>query len=685
MQRRFRLLGLSVVCAAAVAASTSVGILGQTRNGEWRTYGGDLASTRYSPLDQITKDNFDKLEIAWRFKTDALGPRPEFNLQSTPLMVGGIVYSTAGTRRAVVALDAGTGELLWMHSENEGERGADAPRQLSGRGLAYWANPNGGGRIVYVTPGYHMVALDAKTGVPVQNFGQNGIVDLKTEDDQVVDPITGEIGLHATPIISNDVIVVGAAHLAGGSPASFHHVKGYVRGYDVRTGKRLWIFHTIPSPGEFGNDTWEGDSWSYTGNAGVWAQMSVDPDLGIAYLPVELPTGDYYGGHRPGDGLFGETLLAVDIKTGKRKWHYQLVHHGIWDMDIPCAPILADITVDGRTIKAIAQPTKQGWVYVFDRVTGQPVWPIEERPVEQSTVPGEKTSATQPFVTKPPAFDRQGISEDDLIDFTPALHQQALEIIKNYKIGPLFTPPVVSTWPSPLGTLHVPSVTGGANWQGGSLDPETNILYIFSNTSPSSLGLVPANPDRSDFGWVQGRATPPAPDYQPGTASPPPGRGGAAGGRGAAGGGRGRGGNPLEVDGLPLLKPPYGRITALNLNQGTMQWQIAHGDTPDNIKNNPALAGLDIPRTGSQGRIGVLTTKTLVIAGEGELTTQRPGLRAAKLRAYDKATGADAGAVLMPAPQTGSPMTYMYNGKQYIIVSVSGGNYSGELVAYKLP
>ncbi len=677
MQRRIRLFGLSVVCAAAIVAWANVGIFGQARNGEWRTYGADLASTRYSPLDQINKDNFSKLEIAWRFKTDSLGPRPEFNLQGTPLMVNGVVYATGGTRRAVVALDAGTGELLWMHSENEGERGADAPRQLSGRGLAYFED-NGMGRVVYVTPGYRMLALDAKTGVPVQTFGKNGVVDLKAEDDQVVDPVTGELGLHATPIISNGVIVVGAAHLAGGSPPSFRHVKGYIRGYDAKTGKRLWIFHTIPSPGEFGNDSWEGDSWAYTGNAGVWAQMSIDPELGLVYLPVELPTGDYYGGHRPGNGLFGESLVAVDIKTGKRKWHYQLVHHGIWDNDIPCAPILVDITVNGRLIKAVAQPTKQAWVYVFDRVTGEPVWPIEERPVEQSTVPGEKTSPTQPFVTKPPAFDVQGLSEDDLIDFTPELHQQALELIKNYKIGPLFTPPVVSTWPGPLGTLHVPSVTGGANWQGGSLDPETNIMYIFSNTSPSALGLVPPDPNRSDFGWVQGRATPPQEDAADG-------RGGA--GRGAAGrGGRGgRGGNPLEVQGLPLLKPPYGRITAIDLNKGEIVWQIAHGDTPDNIKNNPALQGLDIPRTGSQGRIGVLTTKTLVIAGEGQVTTQAPGLRGAKLRAYDKATGADAGSVLMPAPQTGSPMTYLYDGKQYIVVAVSGGNYTGEYLAYKLP
>src|SRR5262245_22619606 len=469
--------------------------------GEWTTYGGDLASTRYSPLDQITRDNFGSLEIAWRFKTDALGPRPEFNFQSTPLMVNGIVYTTAGTRRAVVALDAATGELLWMHSEQEGKRGDVAPRLLSGRGLAYWTDGREA-RIVYVTPGYHMVALDAKTGVPVRGFGADGIVDLKMDDDQPVDPVTGEIGLHATPIIAKDVIVVGAAHLPGGTPKSKTHEKGFIRGYDARTGKRLWIFHTIPSPGEFGNDTWERDSWAYTGNAGVWAQMTIDEELGLVFLPVELPTGDYYGGNRPGSGLFGESLIALDLKTGKRKWHYQLVHHGIWDMDIPCAPILADITVDGRRIKAIAQPTKQGWLYVFDRTNGQPVWPIEERPVPKGDVPGEWYSPTQPYVTKPPAYESQGVVESDLIDFTPELKAEALRIVSRYKLGPIFTPIVVSTWPGPLGTLVRPGSTGGTNWPGGSLDPETNIAYIYSKSQVSPLGLVQPDPARSDFGYV---------------------------------------------------------------------------------------------------------------------------------------------------------------------------------------
>jgi quinoprotein glucose dehydrogenase len=694
---------LRLIVPVLLLAAGTAGLRGQSKpaGAEWTTYGGDLASTRYSPLDQITKDNFNKLEIAWRFKTDAMGPRPEFNFQVTPLMVDGIVYTTAGTRRAVVALDAVTGEMKWMHSENEGKRGESAPRLLSGRGLAYWPGSGGqGARIVYVTPGYQMVALDAKTGIPAIGFGKNGIVDLKMDDDQPVDPITGEIGLHATPIIAKDVIVVGAAHLEGSAPKSKNHEKGFIRGYDARTGKRLWIFHTIPSPGEFGNNTWEKDSWAYTGNAGVWAQMTIDEELGMVYLPVELPTGDYYGGNRPGNGLFGESVVALDLKTGVRKWHYQLVHHGIWDMDIPCAPVLADITVDGKKIKAIAQITKQGWVYVFDRTNGQPVWPIEERPVEKGIVPGEWYAPTQPFVTKPPPFDRQGVSPDDVIDFTPELHEEGLKLLSKYKIGPIFTPPVVSNVDGPLGTLILPSVTGGANWQGGALDPETNKLYVYSVTAPSALGLVQPDPAKSDFGYVLGVARANAPPVQTQTESSGPARNdapaaAAPGGRGqapAAGGrgqapaaGRGGGGGALSVQGLPLIKPPYGRITAIDLNKGDIAWQIAHGDTPDNVKNHPALKGIDIPRTGRAGRIGVLVTKNLVIAGEGGFNTTPNGQRGAMLRAYDKATGSDAGAVYMPAPQTGSPMTYFYNGKQYIVVAISGASYTGELIAFKLP
>ena len=695
---------------ALVMAWTTMPATGQSapKVGEWRTYGSDLASTRYSALDQINASNFDKLEVAWRFKTDALGPRQEFNLQSTPLVANGVMYAAAGTRRAVVALNPTTGEMLWMHSLNEGPRGESAPRQLSGRGLAYWTDGREE-RILYVTPGYQMVALNAKTGARIPGFGKDGIVDLKLEDDQVMDLVKGEVGLHAAPVVAGNTIIVGAAHLPGGSPKSKTNEKGYVRAFDVRSGKRLWIFHTIPRPGEFGNDTWLNDSWSYTGNTGVWAQMSVDEENGLVFLPVELPTGDYYGGHHPGNALFGESLVAVDLRTGQRKWHYQFIHHGIWDFDMPCAPIIADLMIDGKLVKAVAQPTKQGWVYVFDRLTGRPVWPFEERAVEKGDVPGEWYSPTQPFVTKPPPFDRQGVSIDDLIDFTPDLRAEAVKLVSRYKIGPLFTPPVVSQFPGPLATLMLPNATGGANWQGGAFDPETKIFYIFSNTNVSALGLVPGNPERNgDFAWVQGTARDP-------NAPPPPaggrgGRGGPgaapaapaggapavgaagqplappAGGRGAApagGGGGGEGGGGVTIQGLPLIKPPYGRITALDLNKGAMVWQIAHGDTPDNIKNHPALKGVNIPRTGRQGRIGVLVTKTLVMAGEGGFMTT-PNGRGAYLRAYDKATGKEVGAVYMPAPQTGSLMTYAIDGRQYITVPISGPGYSAEFLTFRV-
>src|SRR5262249_37939159 len=638
---------------------------------------------RYAPLDQITGTNFKNLEVAWRFKTDALGPRPEFQLEATPLMVGGIVYSTAGTRRAVVALNATTGEMIWMHSEREGPRGAAAPRQLSGRGLAYWSDGANDSRILYVTPGYRLIALDAKTGVPVASFGDHGVVDLKKDDDQEIDLVTGEVGLHATPAVAQDVVIVGAAHRSGGVPRSRMNIKGDVRGFDVRTGKRLWIFHTIPSPGEFGNDTWEKDSWTDTGNTGVWAQISVDEELGIAYLPVEMPTGDYYGGHRPGSGLFGESLVAVDLHTGQRKWHYQLVHHGIWDHDIPCAPILTDITINGRAVKAVAQPTKQAFLYVFDRITRQPIGPIEERPVPKGDGPGEWYAPTQPFPTKPPAYDRQGLLVDDLIDFTPQLRSDALTLVSKYKIGPLFTPPVVSQTNGPLATLMGAFAT---NWPGASYDPETHILDVYSQSGVLPLGLVKPSDPKIDLNYVQGSATAgmrmnPGSGGAAGADATPAARAEAAVPPPAAEGGA----SGLNVQGLPLVKPPYGRITAIDMNKGDFVWQVAHGETPDNIKNHAALKGLNIPRTGQAGNIRTLVTKTVVVAGEPRLTMTSTGVRGAMLRAYDKATGKEVGAVYLPAPQSGSPMTYSVGGKQYIVIAVSGGNYSGELIAFRLP
>jgi quinoprotein glucose dehydrogenase len=668
MTRRRRVLSLAAVLLAAWTAAPR-GQAGAAR-GEWPTYGGDLGHTRYAPLAQITAANFSDLEVAWRFKTDNLGPRPEFNFQSTPLMVRGRLYSTGGTRRAVVSLDAATGELLWIHSEDEGPRAAASPRQLSGRGLAYWSN-GADERILYVTPGYRLVALDARTGLPIAGFGRNGSIDLKADLDPALDLITAPIGLHATPTVAGDVVIVGAAFETGANPRSRRNVKGAVRGFDVRTGKRLWIFRTIPEPGEVGHETWENDSWAYTGNTGVWAQISADEELGLAYLPVELPTHDYYGGARPGDGLFGESLVAVDYRTGERKWHFQLVHHGLWDMDIPCAPILADIRVNGRTIKAVAQPSKQGFLYVFDRVTGRPVWPIEERPVPQGDTPGEKYSPTQPFPTRPAPYDRQGLAVDDLIDFTPELRAEALKAIAQYKIGPLFTPPAVSRADGPIATLAMATQAPATNWPGGSYDPETHIAYVYSQSAVATLGLVPPAEGVAD--GVR---------YHQGTVLTGARRTGGSGSATAQAGGAA---TAPTVQGLPLIKPPYGRISAIDLDTGSILWQVPHGDTPDAIRNHPALKGLNIPRTGRPGNVGTLVTRTLVIAGEPGFGPTPSGQRGSMLRAYDKRTGSDAGAVYLPAPQTGSPMTYMLNGRQYLVVAISGGSYSGELLAFRLP
>jgi quinoprotein glucose dehydrogenase len=654
----------------------------RAKDTEWPSYAADLAGTRYRPLDQINASNFNELEIAWRIKTDNFGNRPEYKLEGTPLMVNGVLYATAGSRRAVIALDAATGELLWVHGEREGARGGAAPRQLSGRGLAYWSDGKEE-RIFYVTPGYRLICLNAKTGMPFTSFGNSGALDLKLDDDQTIFPdlTTGEIGIQSAPIVAKDTVIVGAAFREGMTPKSMKNNKGYVRGFDVRTGKRLWIFHTIPKKGEFGYDTWLKDSAEYTGNTGVWTQITVDVQFGLVYLPVESPTSDYYGGHRPGNNLFGESLVCVDLKTGQRKWHFQLVHHPLWDMDISSAPILADIVVDGKPIKAVAQPSKQGFLYVFDRITGRPVWPIEEQKVEVGSVPGEWYSPTQPIPAKPPAYSRNGVSIDDLIDFSPELREQAKVIVSKYHLGPVFTPPVASKVDGPLGTLTLGTASGGTNWPGGSYDPETHIVYAYAcNACVEPIGLVPAPKNVSDLNFIAGVAGQEVgimrgPGENAGADSPmPP--------KKASGGGFTR----LNVDDLPLIKPPYGTITAINLDEGKILWQIAHGETPDVVRNYPGFKGMNIARTGQQTyNIGTLVTKSLVIAGEGQVTTTADHPRGAMLRAYDKATGKEVGAVYMPAPQSGSPMTYMVNGKQYIVVAVSGGPYSGEYIAYTLP
>jgi quinoprotein glucose dehydrogenase len=674
-----------------------------TKNGEWPHYTGDLAGARYSPLDQIDAENFNTLEVAWRFKTDNLGTRPEYKLEGTPLMVKGMIYATAGTRRSVVALKADTGELVWVHAEFEGQRAVNSPRQLSGRGLSYWTDSKGDDRILYVTTGYRLIALDAKSGNRIPSFGKDGIVDLKVGvvygTGQQIDLEKGDAGLHSTPIVAGDVVIVGMAMKESGTGVTHNNVKGQVRAFDARTGKQLWAFHTIPRPGEFGNDTWLNNSWATNGNTGVWTQITVDEELGLVYLPVESPTSDFYGGHRPGNNLFGESLVCVDLRTGKRKWHFQIVHHPIWDYDLSSAPILSDINVNGKAIKAVAMPSKQGWVYVFDRVTGEPVWPIEERPVPKGDAPGEWYSPTQPFPTRPPAYSRQAVTVDDLIDFTPELRAEALKAIEPFKNGPMYNPPTLSKLGGPLAGLTIGAITGGTNWPGGGYDPETHTLYApASNANVTPIGLIEPPEGFSDIKYVSGRAgqpfrvsgglavssaadipqppgrrsESPTPSMSTGAPAAPPASVVDVGGR-------------VLVRGLPIVKPPYGTLSAINLDRGEITWRVPHGDTPDVVRNHPLLKGMDIPRTGQNGAVGLVVTKTLVIMGDPQVTTAPGRSRGAMLRAYDKATGKEVGAVYLPAQQSGSPMTYMLNGRQYIVVAVSGGSYSGEYIAFALP
>jgi quinoprotein glucose dehydrogenase len=639
--------------SSAVAQQAVVQTPGATSYpaGEWHYYGADPQSTKYSPLDQINRDNVKDLKIAWRWRTENFGSRPEYNLEETPLMINGILYAAVGTRRDVVAINGATGETLWMYRYDEGLRGQIAPR-LNHRGVSYWTDGTGDERILYITAGYRLIELNANTGRPMDGFGEAGIVDLYRDFDQP-EPKDGLIGSSSPPIIVGDVVVVGAA-LASRSPTK-ENVAAFVRGYNVRTGRREWIFHTIPRPGEFGNETWQQDSWRYTGNTAVWSVMSADPELGYVYLPVETPTNDYYGGDRPGNNLFADSLVCLDARTGKRVWSYQLVHHGVWDYDTVTAPILVDIKVGGRKIKAVAQITKQAFVYVFDRRTGKPVWPIVERRVPQSDVPGEKTSATQPFPTKPAPFDVQEASIDNLIDFTPQLRAAAVKIASEYRLGGVFTPPMLPR-EGIKGVLKLPAPVGGANWQGGAADPETGIVYIASATGVVDT-LAPRIPGRPAY-----PQTPPA---QPGSAGVPSGPH-----------------DPFGPEGLPLFKPPYGRITAVDLNSGNRLWMVPNADTPDWIKNHPALQGVKLPRTGTFEHVGIMVTKTLLFAGEGAGLYGTPaGSGGNKFHAYDKQTGEVISSFELPANQTGVPMTYMIQGRQFIVVAVGGVNKPGEFVA----
>ena len=670
----------TTILVALLLASTATAQQGAA-NGEWRFWGGDAGSTRYAALDQITRDNATKLEVVWRWRAANFGPAPETYYRATPLYANGVLYTVAGERRAVVAIDPATGETLWTWRMDEGLRWEKAPRRFSGRGLAYWSGGTGrNARIIVVTPGYSMVALDARTGRPASGFGTGGTVDLmdglgyplvpwvgqpgpmQTDGDngptraaeagsaaantvRGIDPAEGSIGSSSPPIVVGDVIVVGSSALQGYYPKRLKNIPGTVRGFDVRTGKQLWVFHLVPRPGELGHDTWLGDSWRVAGKNDAWAPFSADLETGIVYVPGGHPHNDWFGGHRPGANLFSESVVALDAKTGRRAWHFQMIHHDIWDYDTPTAPNLLDVTVNGRRRRIVVQTTKQGFAYVFDRATGAPIWPIEERPVPGSDTPGEWTSPTQPFPTRPAPYERQGITQNDLIDFTPELRQEAIALAKDCRMGPLYTPVSVATAADGTKcTFQAPGANGGVNIMGGAAaDPETGILYVASQGGVSRIAIE-QNPARSEMPYVS---------------------------LGPGGGGRG-------PQGLPLFKPPYGRITAIDLNTGDHRWMIPNGDTPDAVKNHAALRGVTIPRTGKNAHANLLVTKTLLFYGEG-----RGG--GPLFHAVDKATGAEIAQVQLPAPTNAAPITFMHNGRQYIVVAIASADVPAELVALALP
>jgi quinoprotein glucose dehydrogenase len=638
---RYHVYALALFFAVALVASVLHAQHGAP-SGEWRAYAGDNGGTRYAPLDQITRDNVKDLQVAWSWKYDNFGGGTS---ETTPLMADGVLYFTVGPRRSVVAVNPGTGETIWTWRPDEGERFEKAPRKV-GRGVAYWSDGTNA-RIITVTPGFQLFALDAKTGLPVRDFGTNGSVDLFKQLDLTtpLDPI-GRIGNSSAPVVSNGVIVIGPALTQGGTAPNKENVKGDVMAFDVRTGKKLWVFHTIPRFGEKGYETWLKESAEYTGNVGVWGPFSADDELGYVYLATESPTNDGYGGHRPGDNLFSDSIVCLNIKTGKMVWFKQLIRHDIWDYDMPVHPILIDVRVNGRPIKAVAQTGKMALMWVFDRTNGQPIWPIPDVPVTQTDVPTEYTAATQPIPSKPPAYDYVGIKESDLIDFTPELRAKALEAIKAgpYRLGGPFSPPSLVVPGVNRGTIVAPGFGGGANWQSGAGDPETGFVYVGSVTRPFVAGVV--------------KTDPPDPTKAAYTA--------------------GRGGQVPTVDDLPLLKPPYGRITAYDMNKGEIAWQVPNGGTPPNIK--AALDKLGVTNaapTGYPSNASFVVTKTLLIGGEG--SGGRP-----MLHAYDKRTGENIAELPMPASQIGVPMSYMYQSRQFVLVSV-GGRPAGQLVAFSLP
>jgi quinoprotein glucose dehydrogenase len=649
------LLGRQLIPGATSSAAAQNAEAAAT---EWLSYGGDKASSKYSPIDQIGGDNFSRLQVAWTWRSaeeEITKTNPDLKTwvwESTPLMVNGVLYVSTSLSQ-VAAIDASTGKTRWVYDPETWKKGTPSNNGFVHRGVSYWADGDDQ-RILFGTGDGYLICLNAETGKPVPTFGRDGRIDLTQGLGRPVDRRL--YGVSSPPIICHDVAVMGSK--VHDVPLAKEMPPGDVRGFDVRTGQQLWQFRSIPGEGEFGNETWDEGSWKTTGAANVWTLMSADDELGLVYLPFSTPSNDWYGGQRPGDGLFGESLVCLDARTGKRIWHFQIVHHGLWDYDLPAAPNLIDVRVNGTPVKAVAQVTKQGFVYVFDRVTGRPIWPIEERPVPQSTVPGETSSRTQPFPTRPAPFDRQGVSESDVVDFTPELRKQALAVLARYNYGPLYTPPSIEK-----PTIQMPGWAGGASWAGAACDPETGMMYLPSITSPLAITMV-NRPSRSPAPYVGAPA-------------------------------------PMEtLQGVPLWKPPYGRITAIDLNTGNHRWMVPMGDL---AQSHPVLKQLGPPPVGRAARGHVLLTKTLLIIGQ-EGTTQResgplresaaePGTASVpnfeihdpKLCAYEKATGNLAGEVALPRNATGAPMTYMLNGKQFIVVPTGGANLPAELIALRLP
>jgi quinoprotein glucose dehydrogenase len=643
MRARIAFALVVAVCIAPAVALGETAADADTagRAGEWRSFGNDGANTRYSPLDQIDRDNFSQLEMVWAWDSISRQVTEENRrvrpgqFKVVPLMVGGLLY-VATELSQVAAIDAASGETVWSYDPESWKVGRPANVGWQHRGVAYWDDGDDG-RIFITTHDRRLIALSAKSGALYPDFGVDGAVDLLPGSglDHFGRKVNPRHITHSSPpAVVRDTVVVGS--IVHDGPTHQTAPPGHVRAFDARTGELRWIFHTIPQEGELGNETWENGSWKYTGAANVWSMMAVDEELGYVYLPTGTPTNDMYGGHRLGDNLFAESIICVDAKTGERVWHFQAVHHGVWDYDFPTAPNLVDIVVDGKPIKALAQVSKQAFTYVLDRETGKPVWPIEERPVPQSSAPGERTSPTQPFPTRPAPFDYQGTSADMLNDLTPELRAEALKIAEGFTLGPLFTPPTVEGQGKPV--MMLPNTGGGANWPGAAVDPESNVLYVPSSTGATTFPLIQPDPARSDFDLVL--------------------KSWFAGVRGP--------------QGLPIIKPPWGRVTAIDLDTGDHVWMTPNGEGPT---GHPALAGVDTgPLGGGSG--APLLTKTLLFVtqsrGFGEKNSPR-------INVFDKKTGELLGHVPLPDTPHGNPVTYLHEGRQYLVVSVGGGPFFGGL------